>query len=273
MDRGARRPKDFTAASLSGEIVKCRSRLKTLHSNLERAVEVVGDLRVCASNKERIEKVKEGIQCGNVTQLADFTMQLLKVLLAAKISFQEAEKAIKEIRSLCIELATVGREKTLYAKSQKEVVRLVGGTATTGGIGVGVMATSAVVEHFEMGDILNHVTLYVYLSAAMVGLALAYTTYLVSSNFERQERELRELSQSLDKLMSSSSSIRDFIQTIKGNLESVSGNIDTVDQAREALEEPSCLVSAFDHLCQKICSLGVSTYQKQLKAMNKDLQE
>ena len=71
MDRGAQRAeKYFTVASFLAEFKKCDSRLKTLHSNLEKAVHVnIGGLYQCAGNEEKIEKVREGIEHGDFTLL------------------------------------------------------------------------------------------------------------------------------------------------------------------------------------------------------------
>ena len=120
-----------------------------------------------------------------------------------------------------------------------------------------------------LGMNLNSGTL-LFLTIIAAGSACA--THHLSSDYEAQEKELREQSQSVDKVMSSSSSILDLILTIKGELESVSSKIDIVNQAREeAHKAPSRLVSAFDRLCQNIRLLDAFVYQEQLKAMMEDL--
>lgn len=264
---GVLRSEDFTVTSLLAVIAECRSRLKTLHSNLERAIEVnIGDLCRYASNEERIDKIRQGIERGDLTLLTEFITQLLTVhLLPAENSFHEAVEAVKEVRSLSIESVTDCRIKAEEAKSKKEAAKLVSGVIAIGGLGVGMVISvvAGAYGYYTVSTLLG-----LYLTTAISAVAV----YRLSSKFATWEDKLRELSQSLDKVMLSASSLLDLTRTIKEDLESVSRKVDIVNQAREkAQEAPSRLVSAFDRLCQKIVSLGASAYLEQLRAMNEDL--
>lgn len=240
-----RRPTDFAVTSLLAEF---RSRMKTLHNKLDRAIYVIGNMYRYASNEERIEKVKKGIQRGDFTLLTDFIMELLTVyLVPAKMSFQEVEKAITEVRAASIKLATNCRIEAEEANSKREFATLVGETVGTG-VGMAVSVVTGVGMVFDIA----------------VGLGIACAAY---SNHTTEESELRKNIQLLDKVVSSTSSILDFIYIIEGDLDFVSRNIDIINQTKEAHEVPSRLVSALDRLCQKIHSLDVSTYREQLRAM------
>lgn len=256
MEREARCSK---YVSLSAEVEKCVSRLETLRSYLEG--EIIGGLYLYARDEERIEKIREEMERGDFTLLTTFITQVLEDLAPTETSLQEAEKATKEIRSSSIELTTDCEKSAIETKSKKDALSV--GTimiATAGGLlGIGATIGGA-----------NTVGLYL---PAVIGITACsvMATHYFSSKYEMQEKEFRELSQLLDKVMSSTSSILDNIFSIQVNLEAVSNKIYHVNQAMDAHETPpSCLVSTFDRLCHSICLVGVSAYHAKaaIKACN-----
>lgn len=251
-----RRPlQDFTVDSLSVEFAKCRSRLKTSYANLERTVNLsIGELYTYVSSEHRIEKIKEEIERGDYTQLTKFNTQLVKAHVApAERSFQETEEEVKEVHFFALELVTECRMKAQETKP-KHADRIVGAVAS--GIVVGLLVC------------LVGATVLLGLTA---GLGIGAVLYISSGSatWERVE-ELEELSQSFEEVMSSASVMLDFNRAIKRNLECVSRKVDIVNSATEAHQTSSYLVSAFDRLRQKFCSLDPSIYQEQLRTMNKN---
>ena len=247
---GIRTLKDFSVDSLSVEVEKCRSRLKVLCGNLRRAVNNIRDLCMYVSNEELIEKIKEEIERGDFTQLTKFITQLRVYIASAESSFREAEKEMKEVHFLVLELVTECRMKAQEAKAEN-IDRKVGAVASGAAAGVlGVMVGATILSGLATG----------------LGIGAVYYISSSSATWERAQ-ELGELS---EKIMSSASVMLDFTRAIKRNLESVSRKVDIVNSATEAHESASRLVSAFDHLCQKLCSLDPSMYQEQLRTMNVD---
>lgn len=190
MEREARRSK---YVSLSAELVeKCVSRLEALRNCLEEAVdEIIGGLYLYARDEERIEKIREEVERGDFTLLTEFITQVLEDLVPAETSLQEAEKVTKKVRSSSIELATDCEKMAIEAKSKKEAVIL---------SGVGTIAIAAAIGATIGGA--NTVGLYL---PAVIGITACsvIATHCFSSNYEMQEKEFRELSQLLDKVMSS----------------------------------------------------------------------
>ena len=264
-----------TYNSLKNAEVSSRHRRETLIEDLKQAVEAaceyaghVGDLMWYGSNMERIRNIKEGIERNDFTPLTEFIEQLRTTyLVTAESSCQRATRAFEDVRSGALQLATDCRERGQEAKTKKKFTRAAGGTAAAVGTATMVIVGGCT---FGIGTLVGLGVIAV--GSAAVGTGFGILTYTVSSDVATWEREFSELSQSLDGVMSSASSMLDYTRTIKMYLKSISDKIAIVNRTMEAHEVHSCLTSAFDRLCQSFNGLDTPTYREKLRATNEEFQ-
>ena len=222
----------------------------------------VAELCRFGCNEDRVRRMRERIEGGDLEALTEFLQQLNPLLERCQESFGGVKAAIEDVLSRAQEAAQTCREKGQKEKSKKNATRAVGGTAAAGALAVGVaggVVASAILGAFTFGiGAIVGLTITVVgstVAGASIAAGTGVATHVIASRYAEAERKLMELSNTFEEANSSASRVNESIRQLRAQLELISANLDNVRQpgaSHEASqEERASLIQALDRLWQR----------------------
>lgn len=239
-----------------------RRRLNKVVDKLKLAVqkyhlflENLEDLFSYGLNKDRMRRIKEGIQGKDNDELLDFADILIVYIKEAEVCNRETEEALLEIMETSDSEAGECKKKAEEVAKSKKFTQALGGTlsggaAVAGGVtGSILVSVAAGVPTLGLGTIigLSITAGCTFIAGAAVCVGTGLTTASIASELEGIKKKFSSLSESFDKVYNSASTVLDDLHSLEGTLKSVSSQARKFN-AKKKSSTISNLIDALDGL-------------------------
>ena len=222
-------------------------RLQSVTAQAQSYVVTVGNLSTIA-NQERIATINEMLQHQppNQQPLRDYIRELEQTIGQVQHRHSEFSSACTTVIDLTNEAVETNEAKAIAARTKKRAARVVGGTATTAIIAVGVgtgitLSVIAGVFTFGVGTIVGLSVTAAGAAAAGVGFGgvSAAVTAHIASDYEETETAFRRLKEIVASLQAIRTEMQQAVQSLHRKVEVIEADIGIVKNSMDNQGSPN----------------------------------
>ena len=216
-------------------------RLQSVTAQAQSYVVTVGNLSTIAS-QERIATINQQLQCQppNQQPLRDYIRELELTIGRVQQSYTEFSAACTTAIDLINEAVETNEAKAIAARTKKRAARVVGGTATTAiiAVGVGTGITLSVITGvftFGVGTIVGLSVTAAGAAAAGVGFGgvSAAVTAHIASDYEETETAFRRLKEIVASMENIRTEMQQAVRCLHRKVEVIDADINLVKNSME----------------------------------------